>query len=253
MICKIVIFIVGIFMFSACFSEKKVKPTRELPKIILWAWERPEDLRFLDANIYGAAFLAQTLNLRGDEVLPNPRRQPLLIAPEVYLIAVTRIESDKNKHPALSDLQKESIVSFIKQTAALPNIKGVQIDFDVLVSEREFYRSLIFDLKKTLPKNTTLTITALASWCAFDNWLGDLPIDEAIPMAFEMGADDKRIREFLRQGADWREPLCRKSYGIATDEPLDINFKTERKIFIFNKRNWREQDLQLLPERILQK
>jgi hypothetical protein len=49
----------------------------------------------LNAKKYGAAFLAQTLVLRSDEVAPNLRRQPLLNAPDVYLLAVTRTETDK--------------------------------------------------------------------------------------------------------------------------------------------------------------
>ncbi len=249
----ILIFSVVSIIFTACSAEQKSELKPKSPKLFFWAWERPEDLRFLDAEKYGAAFLAQTLTLRNSEVFLHPRRQPLLIAPDVYLIAVTRIETDKKNRPSLSDVQKEKIVSFINKTATLPNVRGVQIDFDVMVSEREFYRNLIFDLKKSLPADMPLTITALASWCAFDNWLADLPIEEAVPMAFQMGADDLRIRNFLREGRDWREPLCQKSYGIATNELLEINFKADRKIFIFNRRAWREQDLQNLPGEILQR
>jgi len=35
-------------------------PARTLPRLILWAWERPEDLRALDPDT-GVAFLAQTI------------------------------------------------------------------------------------------------------------------------------------------------------------------------------------------------
>src|SRR5690349_24446325 len=63
------------------------------PKKILWAWERPEDLEFLDTNQFGVAFLAQTLVLQGDEVVFKPRHQPLKVRPETKLIAVTRIDS----------------------------------------------------------------------------------------------------------------------------------------------------------------
>jgi hypothetical protein len=251
MIRVIFIVIVNLLIFSACTTEPQKKPNDEMPKFILWTWERPEDLRFLDARKYGAAFLAQTLTLRHDIVLPNLRRQPLLVGTDVYLIAVTRIETDKKQRPNLSDMQKEEIITFIKQTATLPNVKAVQIDFDVLVSERAFYKNLVFNLKKNLPENTPLTITALASWCAFDNWFADFPIEEAVPMAFRMGVDDQRIRRFLRDGGDWREPLCRKSYGIATDELLKMEFKRDRKIFIFNSRAWREEDLQNLSEGVL--
>jgi hypothetical protein len=45
---------------------------------VLWAWERPEDLSFIDSNKFGVAFLqAQTLTLQGDDVTFSPRHQPL--------------------------------------------------------------------------------------------------------------------------------------------------------------------------------
>ena len=37
----------------------------ELPRVILWAWERPTDLHFIDPRQVGVAFLAQTVLLRG--------------------------------------------------------------------------------------------------------------------------------------------------------------------------------------------
>jgi 3-hydroxyacyl-CoA dehydrogenase len=144
----------------------------EMPNKILWAWERAEDLRFIDTKKIGVAFLAQTLLLNTDEVMFRPRRQPLKVSPETYLIAVTRIETTKHKNqrPQLSDEQKNKLVALIKKTLELPDVKAVQIDFDVVVSERNFYRRLISELKKELPENTPLTITALASWCIGDTW-----------------------------------------------------------------------------------
>jgi hypothetical protein len=59
------------------------------------AWERPEDLKSIDATRFAVAFLAQTLILKGDEVAFDPRHQPLDVSPETKLIAVTRIESQK--------------------------------------------------------------------------------------------------------------------------------------------------------------
>ena len=239
-----------LFFTENCRQKTEFYPTSntEMPPKFLWAWERPEDLRFLDANEFGVAFLAQTLLLKNDEVILRPRRQSLQIAPKTYLIAVTRIETFKQSanQAALSDQQKEKIVSLIKKTLELPNVKAVQVDFDATVSERIFYRNLINKLKTQLPENTPLTMTALASWCVGDAWFKDFPIDEAVPMAFEMGADDKIIRDFLIGENDWREPLCQKSYGIAVDEPLEVNFKLNRRFFYFKSRAWEKSDLEKL-------
>jgi hypothetical protein len=235
----------AVILNFGCASKKSAG---EAPPTILWAWERPEDLRFLDAKKFGVAYLAETLVLRNDEVVFNPRRQTLKVSPNTFLIAVTRIETDKVSRPSLSENQRNSIVSYVKKTLDAPNVRGVQIDFDVLASERDFYRTLLNDLKKELPAGSPLTMTALASWCASDNWLADLPVDEAVPMAFEMGADDKPIRQFLADGRDWNEPLCRSSYGIDLNEPLKADFKPDRRFYIFNQRGWRAADLTRLPE-----
>lgn len=238
-----------LIMFSACRSKNRVneKLNSEMPKKIVWAWERPEDLRFLDAEKFGAAFLAQTLILQQDDVVFRPRRQPLELPENIYVIAVTRIETVKeNKmRPTLSDEQRKKIVGLIKKTLELPNVKAVQTDFDVVVSERKFYRALINDLKKELPENTPLTITSLASWCVGDSWFNDFPIDEAVPMAFEMGADSERIRDFLAKENDWNEPLCRGSYGISIDDPLlNVKLKPERRIYYFKSKAWEKSDLE---------
>lgn len=244
--------IVGALLFfnQNCRRETEFQPPsrRAAPNKILWAWERPEDLRFLGANQFAVAFLAQTLLLKNDAVIFQPRRQSLQVAPDAYLIAVTRIETAKqsSERSDLSAERKEKIVALIKKTLELPNVKAVQVDFDATVSERSFYRSVITDLKKQLPEDTPLTMTALASWCIGDAWFADFPVDEAVPMAFEMGADAETVRNFLANGSDWREPLCRGSYGIAVDEPLKINFQPRRRFFYFKSKAWEKSDLEKL-------
>jgi hypothetical protein len=235
-------------MFFACQSKNQVneKLNSEMPQKILWAWERPEDLRFLDVQKFGVAFLAQTLLLQQDGVVFRPRRQLLELPPDIYLIAVTRIETSKenSKRSTLSAEQRNKIVNLVKKTLELPNVKAIQIDFDVVVSERTFYRELIKDLRQNLPENTPLTMTSLASWCIGDSWFNDFSVDEAVPMAFVMGADDKSVRDFLAKDNDWREPLCRGSYGISIDEPLNINFKPNRRIYYFKSKAWEKADLE---------
>lgn len=248
-------------IFGACKSDKSANHSNDgqiknSPPIILWAWERPEDLRFLDSKKFGVAFLAQTLILRGEDIEYLPRRQPLKIKPETFLIAVTRIETEKkltSTNPTLSDSQKNRAVELIKQTSQLPNVKAIQIDFDATASERNFYTDLLKNLRLQLSETFSLTITALASWCVSDRWLKDLPVDEAVPMIFDMGADTVQIRSFLSSGEDWNEPLCRKSYGIATDESTNLNFQPNRRIYVFNKRAWREADLNNLPVGVMQR
>ena len=211
------------------------------PQTILWAWEREEDLEFLDPQQFAVAFLAQTLVLQDDEVVFRPRRQPLKVGPETKLIAVTRIES--GKIAALSAAQSEKLIDLVLKARELNNISALQIDFDATTSQREFYRKLLHELRRQLPDNVPLSMTALASFCVGDRWLQDLPVDEAIPMIYRMGKDDQTIKAFLESGKDFKEPLCRRSYGVALDEPLAMAFDGSRRQYIFNVRAWTEEDV----------
>jgi hypothetical protein len=224
------------------------------PRTVLWAWERPEDLKGLDPDRVAVAFLAQTLVLKGDDVTFTPRHQPLEVSPATRLMAVTRIESQKitGQSSSLSDSQKQKAATLIRKTLELKNVSAIQVDFDAVSSEREFYRGLLQDLRRALPDNVPLSMTALASFCVGDRWLSDLPIDEAVPMAFRMGADDKIIKNLLAAGEDFREPLCRRSYGIAVDEPIELKFKPDRRVYIFNDRSWKASDIASASERIQQ-
>jgi hypothetical protein len=239
--------LIVITFFAACTTKNQVNPTlsNTMPTKILWAWERPEDLRFIDIKQYGVAFLAQTITLETDNVLPKPRRQPLDTPPGTYIIAVTRIETKKGsaERPTFTPEMATKVATFVKNTLDLPDVKGVQIDFDAVVSERNFYRSMMKELKKQLPPKTPLTMTSLASWCTGDAWFNDFPVDEAVPMAFQMGADDEKIKNYLRNGNDWNEPLCRGSYGISVDEPLGVELKPNRRVYYFSNAAWKSSDL----------
>ena len=86
-------------------------------------------------------------------------------------------------------------------------------------------------------------MTALASWCSGDAWFNDLPVDEAVPMVFQMGADAENILNFLRNGTDWPEPLCRGSYGISVDEAVEAPIKPGRRIYVFSNTAWKRSDI----------
>ena len=241
-------------VFASCHRKATRNRLNEIqfPPIMLWAWERPEDLSFIDPRTCGVAFLAQTLILRGDDVGLNPRQQPLRLPPEAKVMAVTRIESQKttSQRPALSQNQREKLVKLILQTLEPGQVSAIQIDFDAQVSEREFYRALLQDLRAQLPDTVPLSMTALASFCMGDRWLNELPVDEAVPMIFRMGADDKSIKSMLANGNDFGEPLCRRSYGIAVDEPVEMKFAKTRRIYVFNDRSWSKDDFASVQQRM---
>lgn len=216
-----------------------------MPQTMLWAWEREEDLRFINPAEFGVAFLAQTIFLENDRVVPRQRRQPLEVPPATYLIAVTRIETNKEtvRRPKLDVAMASQTAFLIKRTLELPNVKGVQIDFDAVTSERSFYRSLVATVRKQLPANVGFTMTSLASWCTGDAWFGDFPVDEAVPMVFQMGADSEKIKTYLKNGNDWQESLCRASNGVSLTEGKFDGMRTERRVWFFKDSPWRPEDL----------
>lgn len=244
---RVTIFILAGLLQICCYPKNQVNPnlSNSMPPKILWAWERPEDLRFLDPKDFGVAFLAQTIFLEKDGITPKPRRQPLNVPPGTYIIAVTRIETNKDgtKRPTFSPEMVQKTATLIENTLDLPDVKAVQIDFDAVVSERAFYRSMMVELKKQLPPATPLTMTSLASWCTGDAWFNDFPVDEAVPMAFQMGADEEKIKTYLRNGNDWLEPLCRGSYGISVEEGRPDGIKSGRRMYYFKNATWQANDL----------
>jgi len=205
-----------------------------LPRLMLWAWERPTDLRALDQGV-GVAFLAQTLILRNDAVRAEPRRNPLRVSAHTPLVAVTRIESGGGA-AALQAPQVAAMGAAIARTAALPRVAGVQIDFDAAASEHEVYRALIHAVRRQLPDAMPLSVTALASWCAGDRWMHGLPIDEAVPMLFQIGPEHTPFAGIAASPVA-AAPECRGALGTSLDEPLRVR-AAGRRVYVFNAAAW---------------
>jgi hypothetical protein len=213
-----------------------------LPPLMLWAWERPEDLRALGPDV-GVAFLAQTVTLDGDRIHIRPRMQRLRVDGTTTLVAVTRIEN--SAVPAFPALLTDALAEAIARTASAPQVAGVQIDFDAAASQRALYRAVVERLRARLAPDVALSITALASWCVGDAWLAGLPIDEAVPMLFRMGPFNapyaliaQAQRHWAGQAPSRRE--CGAAIGVSLDEPRVIE-PSRRRVYVFNPRPWTER------------
>lgn len=192
----------------------------DLPPTVLWAWERPCDLAAIDPRSVGVAFLALTLRIDAGGLTCVARRQPLRYPPDTRLVAVVRVETAPQSPPRLNPELAEKAAVITAALARAGEFDAIQVDFDATVSERAFYRDLLAAVRRRLPGGTHLSITALASWCLGDRWLAGLPVDDAVPMLFRMGADADHVRAGLEAGDDFAEPLCRSSVGLADDEPV---------------------------------
>ena len=229
---------------SANHRAAGVSGRGKLPLLMLWAWERPEDLRGVDPQAAGVAFLARTLYLSGEGVGVRPRLQPSRVAVGAPLVAVVRIETTFGKAPTYSARQRTATAEVVMEAARTPGLRGVQIDFDARASEREFYRALLFDVRNRINPDILLSITAGASWCIGDDWIEGLSIDEAVPMLFRMGVDQRNIGIYLGEGRDFRAKACHASLGLSTDEVRGALPKG-RRIWMFSPRAWDAESLAL--------
>ena len=89
----------ALFLRSSLFGAS---PLDAFPRTVLWAWERPEDLRFLSGRHVGVAFLAVTVRLSGGTTRVDRRRQPLLVHSATPIMAVVRVETDRGAKAALT-------------------------------------------------------------------------------------------------------------------------------------------------------
>ena len=97
------------------------------PPIILWAWEEPEDLRTLDPQHAGVAFLAERLFL-GSETQLLPRHQRISVPENIWAEAVVRIETRPGFRD--TDVLRTQTARELLRVASLPRISSLQIDFD---------------------------------------------------------------------------------------------------------------------------
>jgi hypothetical protein len=217
--------LIPLLLLPAC--ARRPDPLPGFPRVFVWAWERREDLSWIDTRSVGVAFLARTVCPRDDGVGVRPRMQPFLVPPNTVLMAVVRVES--GGQGATADVPRTARA--IAGAATMPGVRALQVDFDAVASERAFYRALLRELRRRLPPQMPLSITALASWCESDGWISGLPVAEAVPMLFRMGPDR------YSAGSDFRGALCRSSVGVSTDE-LPSRIPSGRRVYVFDPRGW---------------
>ena len=87
------------------------------PRVTLWAWERREDLSFIDPHKVGVAYLAGTLYLIGDRVVMRPRSLPLTVPRDSSVIAVVRIETERMPAATMSPRQSADAARAIASMA----------------------------------------------------------------------------------------------------------------------------------------
>lgn len=216
--------------------------TTTTPRIWLWAWDRPEDLRFLNPNEAGVAFFVLGIRIREKAINLRPRTAPLRLVAGMHRIAVVRLDVVPRD---ISDALLSQVVEAIKGIAIVPDIEGIQLDFDALRSQRPFYRKLVDRLKRDGQIRVPITITALASWCMGDHWIGDLSVDGTVAMLFQMGPEAGETLAWLSKA----RPLHGAkegalAWGLSTDQPLPLPPPSDAQVFLFHPHAWNRSAFQ---------
>src|SRR5579884_1511294 len=176
--------LIAIVLAAATLCTCGGRQDLHLPGLMLWAWQRSEDLRFIDIRTTGVAYLAGTAGVTAHgEATFEPRLQPLKVPAGASMLAVVRLEG-------VPPGGERALIQNIQQVVRAPGVRGLQIDFDATLSQRVFYQRLLRQLRSELP--VPVGVTALASWCDGDRWLDEAHVVEAVPMFFRMGKQETR-------------------------------------------------------------
>ena len=230
-----------------CRGQTSHTTTRSKPALVLWAWDRTEDLRFLKPGEAEVAALMATVQLRGGRADMRRRRLPLFVTPGVPLTAVVRLESDGSELPPVDRFAEEI------ENLTIGNFDSLQIDFDAKQSQQDWYRALLLRFGPLYRQRETgapqyrsraignVSITALASWCVDRPWFDNVRpnIREVVPMLFRMGPHRVDLLKRIARQKDFAEG-CRGAVGVSMDEPLPW-YPPANRIYIFNPTPWTKE------------
>jgi hypothetical protein len=209
--------------------------------LVFWAWERPEDLRFLDGRCTAVAWFAGQVDIQAAALRFTPRQQELAISPAEPNVPVLRVDARGAAPSGEQNLgRRQDFVRELRRFVSSKNLAGgLQIDFDAPRSWRRFYAQLLADVRSAMPPEAPLTMTALASWCLGDPWIREASVTEAVPMLFRMGAEAPSIRRALAASSAFSIRACRGSVGISLDEPAPTDVvQSSRRVYVFAPRAW---------------
>ena len=206
---------------------------QSMPRQMLWAWERPEDLRWLPTDV-GVAYVASAIKLKADVANRRLRAHPLRVRPDTAIMPIVHVDVSWREPPILSATQKARIVDEVVRVAQGQSV--VQLDFEVRHSQKAFLQEVVAEIRHRLPAHMALSMTALASWCSGDYWLGQIQADEIVPMVFRMGTDQQNIRSQIRRDEGFPYANCNRAIGFAVDEPM-LAARAARRYY-FSAKAW---------------
>lgn len=203
--------------------------------LVLWAWERPEDVRNAPPNVEVAA-VTGFVELKGDGLEARGRRFPLLTG-AARRTAVVHVQIDPRTPLQWTPSLRQRLAATVLSYGRAPGFSAMQIDFEVPASQRQALMDLVSDVRAALPADEVLSMNALASWCETEDWLAGAKADEIVPMVFRLGDGGAKLRAKLEAGGDFANPRCRSAIGLSTETPLK-RWPAGRRVYVFNPKSW---------------
>jgi hypothetical protein len=226
--------VLALVLLASC-SRPQPPPVAAPPKIVLWVWDRAEDLRFLKPGEADVAALMATIYLRNGRAESWHRKLPLHLPEGLKPLSVVRLESDGSALPP-ADAVQSHLFCFRQE--------GLQLDFDFRASQLVWYRDLLRSIKS---RGVNLSMTAVASAC-MDTAPAAEFANETVPMLFRMGPQrNAYLARLQKQGAF--APGCRDSLGISIDEPLPWR-PAAKRIYVFNPNRWSRESFDQIRARL---
>jgi len=204
------------------------------PALFAWTWNRNEDLRFLPPGA-GVAAVRISIELEGSRVRTRANNGTWVAPAAAFVLPVVHVDAFERWHPVLDAQQEDALVATIVAVGKGSPSGALQVDFEALPSQRQFYRRVLTRVRAALP-SAWISITALASWCLDDRWTAGLPVDDVVAMAFRLGRDGPVNSHYISALERWPAANC-SSTGIATDEP-GLRPPAHRALFLFSPRPW---------------
>lgn len=157
---------------------------------------------------------------------------------------VLHVEVSTVNPPLNIETSRAPIVAAMLRAASRSSSGRVQLDMEAKPSQRDFYRSLVRDVRAALPADIALSVTALAWWCRSPAWLDGLAADEVVPMFFRMGKDGPALRELIAHAPQSLHPRCRSgSAGFSPQEPFPEQVSGRyRRTYWFDYHAWKRID-----------
>lgn len=216
------------------------------PRAWIWAWERPEDLRFLAGRAdVGVAVLARTVTLGDDGVDVHRRAQPVFLADGTRRATVVRVELRRGA--TRFEAHAQALTASILEAADEVPGEILQIDFDAPPRAWPLYREVLAGVRRGIREGVVVSVTAIAAWC-----MREVPVTApgdgvlVVPMVFAMGADAPKVHLTVAARGDFADPRCRGALGVMVGERRP-RVPADRPLWIFSRRALGPADLPAPP------